>query len=146
MRVLLLIGIYFIVGFYCGAAWGQNGSLNLNIPTSPQNFASDQFRAGDMDCRQAIGSSTNVEFGVVGILDQNDPYSFQASGDPRFNNDDLMKDIGVYARITIPIGAPKKRIDCNAFFTLELERRRLEVLRLQQEITNLRRLQFEDDK
>ena len=55
-----------------------------------------------------------------------------------------MKDIGVYARITIPIGAPKERIDCNSFFKLEMKRRELEILKLQQELTNLRRLQFED--
>lgn len=125
-------------------ARADNSSLNLNIPTSPQSYASDQFRAGDMDCRQAIGSSTNVEFGVVGVLNQNDPYA-NMQFDPNRMNDDYVKDVGVYARITIPIGAPKQRMDCNALFKLELERRRLEVLKLQQEITNLRRLKFEDE-
>jgi hypothetical protein len=122
-----------------------NSSLNLNIPTSPQSYASDQFRAGDMDCRQAIGSSTQMEFGVMGILDQNDPFQSNMSVDPNaINNNDFMKDIGVYARIIVPIGAPKERIDCNKFFKLEMKRRELEILKLQQEITNLRRLQFED--
>lgn len=139
MKYVILI--LMIVSFNVSA----NGSLNLNIPTSPQSYASDQFRAGDMDCRQAIGSSTQMEFGVMGILDQNDPFQSNMSVDPNaINNNDFMKDIGVYARIIVPIGAPKERIDCNKFFKLEMKRRELEILKLQQEITNLRRLQFED--
>lgn len=127
-------------------ARADNSSLNLSIPTSPQSYASDQFRAGDMDCRQAIGSSTNVEFGVMGVLNQNDPYGTAIGVDPsREYKDDFMKDIGVYARITIPIGAPKERIDCNRLFKLEMKRRELEIQKLQQEITNLRRLKFEDE-
>ena len=127
-------------------AYGNNSSLNLSIPTSPQSYASDQFRAGDMDCRQAIGSSTNVEFGVMGVLNQNDPLQSNIAVDPNFSNDSgFMKDVGVYARITIPIGAPKERIDCNSFFRLEMERRRLEIEKLKAEINNLRRLQFEEN-
>lgn len=130
----------------CVAARADNSSLNLSIPTSPQSYASDQFRAGDMDCRQAIGSSTQMEFGVMGVLNQNDPFQSNMMVDPtQQNNNDFMKDIGVYARIVVPIGAPKERIDCNKFFKLEMKRRELEILKLQQEITNLRRLQFEDD-
>lgn len=135
--ILMVISVY---------ARGDTSSLNLNIPTSPTTYASDQFRAGDMDCRQAIGSSTNLEFGVVGVLNQNDPFQSNTVIDTNQNTSgDFLKDIGVYAKITIPIGAPKQRIDCNSFFKLEMERRRLEVLKLQQEITNLRRLNFEDD-
>lgn len=135
--ILMTISVY---------ARGDTSSLNLNIPTSPTTYASDQFRAGDMDCRQAIGSSTNLEFGVVGVLNQNDPFQSNTVIDTNQNTSgDFLKDIGVYAKITIPIGAPKQRIDCNSFFKLEMERRRLEVLKLQQEITNLRRLNFEDN-
>ena len=130
---------------YVGETLADNSSLNLNIPTSPQSYASDQFRAGDMDCRQAIGSSTNVEFGVVGVLNQNDPFQSNVGLPNEVSGSDMLKDIGVYARITIPIGAPKERINCTSFFKLEMERRRLEILKLQQEITNLRRLQFEGD-
>lgn len=139
---------YFIwvMMLVCVAARADNSSLNLSIPTSPQSYASDQFRAGDMDCRQAIGSSTQMEFGVMGVLNQNDPFQSNMMVDPtQQNNNDFMKDIGVYARIVVPIGAPKERIDCNKFFKLEMKRRELEILKLQQEITNLRRLQFEDD-
>lgn len=90
----------------------------------------------------AIGSSTNVEFGVVGIIDKNgDP--FQA-----YQDNYIMRqqetNVGVYAKITIPIGAPKERINCNVLYKLELEKRRLEVQRLKAEIEQLRSLQFEN--
>lgn len=136
--ILAMVSVY---------ARGDTSSLNLNIPTSPSSYASDQFRAGDMDCRQAIGSSTNLEFGVVGVLNQTDPFGSTTVIDTnqQTSSGDFLKDIGVYAKITIPIGAPKQRIDCNSFFKLEMERRRLEVMKLQQEITNLRRLNFEGD-
>jgi hypothetical protein len=54
-------------------------------------------------------------------------------------------DVGVYARINIPIGAPKERLNCNTLYQLELEKKRMEVFRLKQEIANLRNLQFTDD-
>ena len=47
----------------------DSSSLNLNLPSTPQSYASDRIRAGTLDCQNAIGSSTNVEFGVVGFID-----------------------------------------------------------------------------
>jgi len=96
----------------------------------------------------AIGSSTNVEFGVVGILNQNDPFNNNSiiMSDPSFNynTDRFIRDVGVYGKITIPIGAPKERLNCNTLYQLELEKKRLEVMKLRQEIENLKRLQFEN--
>ena len=117
---------------------GDSSSLNLNLPSSPQSYASDRIRAGTIECQNAIGSSTNVEFGVVGFLE---------SGNDSINPQDLGRspvrtnDVGVYARINIPIGAPKERINCNTLYQLELETKRLELLKLKQEIANLRKLQ-----
>ncbi len=96
----------------------------------------------------AIGSSTNVEFGVVGILNQEDPLYRLSQEDPymaqRYNNDQFIRDVGVYGRIIIPIGAPKKRLNCDALYQLELRKKRLEVEKLEAEIANLRRMQFEE--
>jgi hypothetical protein len=50
------------------------------------------------------------------------------------------RDIGVYARITIPLDKPKERINCNSLYQLELRKKRLEVLKLQQELEALKRL------
>ena len=143
MRLLLLLLL-----FLSGSAFAQN-SLNLAIPQSPQSFQQDRVRAGDIECSAAIGSSTNVEFGVVGILNQNDPYSTnqQFLVDPatgQYSTNDFVRDVGVYGRITVPIGAPKERLNCNLLYKLELERRKLEVMKLRQELAQLRKLQFEE--
>lgn len=122
-------------------AFGDSSSLNLNLPTSPGSYKSDRFRADNLDCSMAIGSATNVEFGVVGILeagDQNNPIGIYD------DNMGSSRDVGVYARITIPIGAPKERLNCNILYKLELEKKRLEVLKLQQELNQLKALQFEN--
>lgn len=126
-----------------GVVHGQ--SLNLNLPNTPQNFQQDRIRAGDLECSMAIGSSTHVEFGVVGILNQDDPTYNLASGDPmmNYNYDNFMRDVGVYGKIVVPIGAPKERLNCNALYQLELRKKRLEVQKLEAEILNLRRMQFE---
>jgi len=118
--------------------------LNLAIPNTPQSYQSDRIRAGDLDCSNAIGSSTNVEFGVVGIISEDDPYQNFIGNQQGMSFQDQVKDVGVYARITIPIGAPKERINCNTLYLLELEKKRLEVIKLKQELENLRRLQFEN--
>jgi hypothetical protein len=122
---------------------GDSSSLNLNLPSSPQTYASDRIRSGTLDCQNAIGSSTNVEVGVVGFIDNgyDSPYVVENKANPIRSND-----IGVYARINIPIGAPQERINCNTLYQLELEKKRMEVTKLKEEIANLKNLQFTDSK
>ena len=88
MRLLLLL-------LFPSIAWAQ--SVNLALPQSPSSYQSDRFRIGDKDCSNAIGSSTNLEFGVVGLLDQP---GYDIVGQQSFN--DYNRNVGVYARITIP--------------------------------------------
>jgi hypothetical protein len=130
------------------SAFAQNSNLNLSIPQTPQSYQSDRVRAGDLECSAAIGSSTNVEFGVVGILNQQDPTYFASATDPYFNYnpDSFIKDVGVYGKITIPLGAPKERLNCNTLYQLELRKKRLEVQRLEQELQQLRAMQFVGDE
>ena len=147
MNVKLLIVILMLL--MSRVAYAESSSLNLALPQSPQSFQSDRIRSSDnIECSMAIGSSTNVEFGVVGILNQNDPFNNNSiiMSDPSFNynTDRFIRDVGVYGKITIPIGAPKERLNCNTLYQLELEKKRLEVMKLRQEIENLKRLQFEN--
>jgi len=130
MRLLLLL-------LFPSIAWAQ--SVNLALPQSPSSFQSDRFRIGDKDCSNAIGSSTNVEFGVVGLLDQP---GYDIVGQQSYN--DYNRNVGVYARITIPLDGPEERINCNTLYQLALERERLEVQRLKAEIEQLKSLQFEN--
>lgn len=128
----------------------ESSSLNLALPNSPQSYASDRVRAGQLECQNAIGGATTIEFGVVGILNQNGPYNNGYSSTvyvnpDGWNQDGLVKDVGVYAKLTIPLDKPKERINCNTLYKLELEKRRLEIQRLQQEVANLKMLRFADD-
>ena len=143
VKVLILILILILWSVDSRA---DSSSLNLNLPSSPQSYASDRIRSGTLDCQNAIGSSTNVEFGVVGFIDNgyDDPF---ASTQRDINYPQVRtNDIGVYARINIPIGAPKERINCNTLYQLELEKKRMEVFKLKQEIANLQNLQFAKDE
>jgi len=90
----------------------------------------------DLDCSNSIGGATNFELGVTGIV--NNAVSPFESEDP---TNPQTKDLGLYARIVIPLDAPKERINCNTLYQLELQRRRLEVQKLREELNNLRRLQ-----
>jgi hypothetical protein len=114
----------------------QNGSMTLSMPSAPGSFQSDRFRAGDLDCSMAIGSATNVEFGVLGVINNNQ----QITTNPMTQN----RDVGVYGRIIIPIGAPKGRVDCNRLYEMELRKRQMEIEKLEFELKNMRRdLKFE---
>jgi hypothetical protein len=113
----------------------QNGSLTLSMPSAPGSFQSDRFRAGDLDCSMAIGSATNVEFGVLGVINNNQ----HITTNPVSQN----RDVGVYGRIIIPIGAPKGRVDCNILYELELKKKRIEIQKLESELNNLKNLKFE---
>ena len=132
MRFLLLLLLFPSIA---GAQ-----SVNLALPQSPSSYQSDRFRIGDKDCSNAIGSSTNVEFGVVGLIDQP---GYDVIGQQSYN--DYNRNVGVYARITIPLDGPQERINCNTLYQLALERERLEVQRLKAELQQLRSLQFEND-
>ena len=137
---------YIVLMFYLVSVFAlANGSMNMTIPSTPQSYQSDRIRAGDLDCQNAIGSSTNVEFGVMGIVDQNDPFSNSLTYDALADlGIQRTTDVAVYARINIPIGAPKERINCNTLYKLELEIKRIELAKLKAELANLRRLQFEN--
>ena len=100
------------------------------------NYQSDKFRAGDLDCSNAIGGGTNVEVGVTSVM--NNTNSIFSQPDPTVPS---TKDVGVYARIIIPLVPPKERINCNTLYQLELEKKRLEVQKLQAELNNLKKLQ-----
>ena len=114
----------------------DNSSLNLQLPNMGANYGSDSIRSGDLDCRNSIGGATNFELGATGIVNNAvSPFSSEDPANPQ------SKDIGLYARIIIPLDAPKERINCNTLYQRELSRRRLEVQKLQQELDNLRRLQ-----
>jgi hypothetical protein len=114
-------------------AHAESSSLNLALPSSPGAYGQDSIRAGDLDCKNAIGGATQLEFGVTGIIDNYEsPFGH--------NSGTSSRDVGVFARIVIPLDKPKERINCNSLYELELRKKRIEVLKLQEELEALRRL------
>jgi len=131
----LVLAILFSVIAQGGYADSTSNSLSLSLPSPSINYQSDKFRAGDLDCSNSIGSATNIEFGLTSII----------QGSSLSNAGHRTGDIGVYAQITIPLGKRNKnRIDCSRLYELELTKKRLEVMRLEQEIKQLRALSFEN--
>jgi len=143
---MLVRKVFVILLFVSVGVWGDSSSLNLAIPQSQQSYQSDRIRAGNIECSNAIGSATNVEFGVVGIIGEENPYNYNTSGANIDTNPSnaMVKDVGVYAKITIPIGGPKERINCNTLYQLELEKTRLELRKLKAEIQSMKQLEFDN--
>lgn len=118
---------------FTAPAYADNSSIGLQLPNAGMAYGQDSIRAGELDCKNSIGGSTQLEFGITGVIDNyNSPFSGGGT--------DSSRDIGVYARIVIPLDGPKERINCNSLYELELRKKRLEVLRLQEELEQLRRL------
>lgn len=114
----------------------DSNSMTFSLPSAGYNSGTDKIRAGDLDCSNSIGGSTNFELGMTGIINNAVTPIIGKEGDrPQ------TKDIGLYARIIIPLDGPSERINCNTLYQLELQRRRLEVQKLKQEIEYLRQLQ-----
>ena len=91
-KLLLTIVLIFNTGV--GFA-DTSSSLNLAIPNAQQSYQSDSFDAGELRCSNAIGSATQLEYGVTGVINQG------SNTDP---GQGAIRDVGVYARITIPLG------------------------------------------
>lgn len=126
--------------FGCQLVYANPGAVSIALPGTVGSYQSDSFRADGLDCSMAIGSSTNVEFGVVGVINRT-PGVTTITTDPSAGQ---AKEVGVYGRIIIPIGAPRQRLDCNQLYQLELRKKRMEVERLERELQNLRALKFEN--
>lgn len=114
--------------FLATSVSAESSSLALQLPSPPMNYQSDRFRAGNLDCSNAVGGSTTLEFGTTGVL-------------TNMNSVAEGKDIGIYARVVIPLDKPKTRINCDDLFQLELSQRRLEVQVLRAELDQMKRLQ-----
>ena len=132
----IVLGWYLLIVIGSAKVMADSSSLNLQLPNAGSSYGTDKIRAGDFECSAAIGGATNFEIGATGIV--NNAVSPFGKEDPL---NPQTKDIGLYARIVIPLDAPRERVNCNTLYQLELERRRLEVMKLQQELENLKKLQ-----
>jgi len=109
------------------SAFAESSSLALSLPSPPMNYQSDSFSANNLRCSNAVGGGVNLEYGITGVLSGLDTMS-------------RGKDIGVYARIVIPLDKPKSRINCDDLYQVELAQRRLEIQKLRDELEALKNL------
>ena len=107
-----MIWLRWFVLLLCTQVIADSSSVSLSLPSAGSSSGTDSIRAGDLDCKNSIGGSTNFEFGFTGVV-----------------NNAVVPIIG--------------KINCNTLYQLELQRRRLEVERLKQEIEYLRLIQNE---
>ncbi len=117
------------------SAIAESNNLALTLPNPPMNYQSDRFRAGNLDCSNAVGGGVNLEFGVTGVVN-NVGGTFSAS-----SLGNQSKDVGLYARVVIPLDKPKSRINCDDLYQVELAQRRLEIQQLRNELEALKNLQ-----
>jgi hypothetical protein len=115
----------------------NSNSVNLSLPSASSGMGSDSIKAGDLDCKNSIGGATIFELGLTGIVNNAVAPLFGKEDE----NNPQTKDLGLYARIVIPLDAPKERINCNTLYQLELQRRRLEIQKLRAEIEILKQMQ-----
>lgn len=126
--------VFLVLLLFSSSAYAESSSLNLQLPNAGGTHSSDKFRSGDMDCSNAIDGSTKFEFGITGLVD-----NYQSPLGER--NGISEKDVGVFARLIIPLDGPAERINCNTLYQLELKRKRLEIEKLERELAKLRSLQ-----
>jgi len=119
----LAVIFYLLASSVCA----DNSSLGLSLPSPPINGQSDSFQANNLRCSNAVGGGVNLEYGITGVL----------SG---LETSSRGKDIGVYARIVIPLDKPKSRINCDDLYQVELAQRRLEIQKLRDELEALKNL------
>ena len=104
--LMVLVLAYAPVSSYAGPS--------IALPSARGGYQSDEVSTSSgVRCRQAVDSPLMIDMGVV--ADQ--------------------QDAGVYGRITIPIGAPK-RLDCSRLYDLEVERLKAEIESLRGSSTN----------
>jgi|TARA_B100000795_G_C22489405_1_gene319676 hypothetical protein len=135
MRLALLV-----LAFCAAPSLADSSSINLSMPSAGSSSGSDSVKMGSNDCKNSISGATLFEVGMTGIVN-NAVAPLIGKNDP---NNPQTKDLALYARITIPLDAPRERINCNTLYQLMLQKERLEVQKLKQEIQLLKQMQQPD--
>ena len=126
-NVKLVIGLTIFYVFYIIIANNVFGET-LQLQSSGQGSTNyDEFISSQgAKCRQAMGSNLNAEIGVGTGEERN---LFEDSDG--IINPNSSQNVGLFARITYAIGAPK-RLDCTRIYELELLFLREQIKKLQQ--------------
>jgi hypothetical protein len=121
----------------CTQAIADSTSMTLSMPSGSSSSGNDNVRMGDHTCSNSVSGGTLFELGIQGVAN-NINLPIIGKEDP---NNPQTKDIGLYARIIIPLDGPSERVNCNTLYQLMLQKQRLEMTKLRQEINMLKELQ-----
>lgn len=91
----------------------------------------DQVRTfNGTTCQSSIAPDSYLETGMYGNQTDNDNWQNNYKGYYNKARDEL----GVYARVVIPITGPKARLNCKRLYDLEVKRLELELKKLKKEL------------
>tara|TARA_B110000091_G_C13649416_1_gene404730 strand:- start:254 stop:628 length:375 start_codon:yes stop_codon:yes gene_type:complete len=115
----------------------ESTSMSLSLPGASSSNGTDSVSMDQMKCANSISGGTLFEVGMTGVIN-NAIAPLVGKKDP---NNPQSKDVGLYARIIIPLDGPAERINCNSLYQLMLQKQRLEMTKLRQEINLLKEMQ-----
>ena len=121
----------------CTQGMAESTSMSLSLPGSSSSNGTDSVSMDQMKCANSISGGTLFEVGMTGVIN-NAIAPLIGKQDP---NNPQSKDVGLYARIIIPLDGPAERINCNSLYQLMLQKQRLEMTKLRQEINLLKEMQ-----
>ena len=121
----------------CTQSMAESTSMSLSLPGSSSSNGTDSVSMDQMKCSNSISGGTLFEVGMTGVIN-NAIAPLIGKQDP---NNPQSKDVGLYARIIIPLDGPAERINCNSLYQLMLQKQRLEMTKLRQEINLLKEMQ-----
>ena len=111
--------------------------MSLSLPGSTSSNGTDSVKMEQMQCSNSVSGGTLFEVGLTGVANN---VRVPIIGKENPNNLQT-KDIGLYARIIIPLDGPAERVNCNSLYQLMLQKQRLEMTKLRQEINLLKDMQ-----
>lgn len=121
----------------CTQSMAESTSMSLSLPGASSSNGTDSVSMDQMKCSNSISGGTLFEVGMTGVIN-NAIAPLIGKKDP---DNPQSKDIGLYARIIIPLDGPAERVNCNSLYQLILQKQRLEMTKLRQEINLLKDMQ-----
>lgn len=112
----------------------QISQANPMMPVTPQNqIGGDSVRARDgTTCTMGTHVGPTLDFGATASQNNNNTNSSAPpiiinTGSQLSTSNLNGGDVGVYARIVVPLGNEPDRLDCTRLYNLEIERLQIEI-------------------
>lgn len=122
MRASLLLALAVLP--FASPAFGQTG---FYLPSGVASYGQDEFRAADgTTCRSTMDGTKRIELGAFGSGNRVDSNPYALPG-YSYGNQGNGGNAGVYGRFSMSLDASPERMNCNALYKLEIERRTLEL-------------------